>query len=160
MKLKLACLHELTDDQRRQLVTDFVREQFQRKGMVADVAIHERRSTATSGIITRTFCSPSGEIGPEGFGDKVREWNSREQLHDWREAWRERRTVIWNGTATKLGSTAANARSQGIDREPTTHRGVFAEGMERKGVETERGNIYRDTVERNGALSTFRRFEN
>src|SRR3546814_8150093 len=27
------------------------------------------------------------EVGPEGFGQKVREWNSAELLKGWREAW-------------------------------------------------------------------------
>src|SRR3546814_5504095 len=27
------------------------------------------------------------EVGPEGFGQKVREWNSTALLQEWREAW-------------------------------------------------------------------------
>src|ERR1700756_3804386 len=39
-EITVALPHELTGDQRRQLMTDFVREQFSRQGMIADVNIH------------------------------------------------------------------------------------------------------------------------
>jgi len=44
----IALPHELTDDQRHELVRQFVIEQFVSKGMIADLAIHRpRRITAT-----------------------------------------------------------------------------------------------------------------
>ncbi|MCM1237595.1 MAG: MobA/MobL family protein, partial [Ruminococcus flavefaciens] len=43
-------------------------------------------------------------------------------------------------------------KEQGIDREPTIHIGAIANALERKGVQTERGNINREIVKRNMML--------
>ena len=43
-------------------------------------------------------------------------------------------------------------KEQGIDREPTIHIGVVANALERKGIQTERGNINREIIKRNMML--------
>ena len=86
------------------------------------------------------------EIGPEGFGPKVREWNSREQLESWREAWErtQNRYLERHGHEARVDRRTLEA--QGIDREPTTHLGPHAHAMEqRKGIETDRGSIGRES---------------
>jgi hypothetical protein len=92
------------------------------------------------------------EITPEGFGAKVREWNDRGEVEKWREAW-ERTTNRYlerHGHEARIDRRTLEA--QGIEREPTKHRGPHVDAMQRKGMETERGNAYRDTVERNGTV--------
>lgn len=138
--------HELTDQQRQQLVSDFVREQFQRKGMVADVNIHAPGGKGDDRNYHAHILLTMRRIGPEGFGPKVREWNSREQLEDWREAWErmQNRYLQRHGHQARVDRRTLEA--QGIEREPTTHLGPHAHAIEqRKGMETERGNVYRDT---------------
>jgi ATP-dependent exoDNAse (exonuclease V) alpha subunit len=146
-EITLGLPHELTDDQRRQLLTDFVREQFQRKGMIADVNIHAPGCEGDGRNHHVHILLTMRRIGPNGFGPKVREWNSREQLENWREAWER----IQNRYLARYGYEARVDRrtleAQGIDREPTTHLGPRARAIERhKGIETERGNIYRDIL--------------
>ena len=68
-------------------MTDFVREQFQRKGMIADVNIHAPGAKGDDRNYHAHILLTMRRIGPEGFGPKVREWNSREQLENWRAAW-------------------------------------------------------------------------
>jgi ATP-dependent exoDNAse (exonuclease V) alpha subunit len=148
-EVEIALPHELTDEQRRQLVTDFVREQFQRKGMVADVNIHAPDRQGDDRNYHAHILLTMRSIGPEGFGDKVREWNSREQLDKWREGWERTANRYLERHGHEVQIDRRTLEAQGIDREPTEHRGVHAQGMERKGVETERGNAYRDTFERN-----------
>jgi ATP-dependent exoDNAse (exonuclease V) alpha subunit len=145
-EITLGLPHELTDQQRKQLVTDFVREQFQRKGMVADVNIHAPGGKGDDRNYHAHILLTMREVGPEGFGPKAREWNSREQLENWREAWErtQNRYLERHGHEARVDRRTLEA--QGIDREPTTHLGPHAHGMEqRKGIETERGNIHRDT---------------
>ncbi len=43
-------------------------------------------------------------------------------------------------------------KEQGIDREPTIHIGAVANALERKGVQTERGDINREIIKRNMML--------
>ncbi len=43
-------------------------------------------------------------------------------------------------------------KEQGIEREPTIHIGAVANALERKGIQTERGNINREIIERNMKL--------
>ena len=40
-------------------------------------------------------------------------------------------------------------KEQGIDREPTIHIGAVANALERKGIQTERGNINREIIKNN-----------
>lgn len=145
-EITLGLPHELTDEQRRQLVTDFVREQFMRRGMIADVVIHAPSGKGDDRNHHAHVMLTMREIGPEGFGPKVREWNSREQLESWREAWErtQNRYLERHGHAARVDRRTLEA--QGIDREPTTHLGPHAHAMERqKGIETERGAIHRET---------------
>ena len=43
-------------------------------------------------------------------------------------------------------------KEQGIDREPTIHIGAVANALERKGIQTERGNINREIIKNNMLL--------
>ena len=86
-EIRVALPAELDRDQRIALVRDFCQRSFVDRGMVADIALHapgregdERNHHAHILLTTR-------EIGPEGFSAKNRDWNAKELLEDWREAW-------------------------------------------------------------------------
>lgn len=145
-EITLGLPHELTADQRRQLVTDFVREQFTRQGMIADVNIHVPGGKGDDRNHHAHVLLTMREIGPEGFGPKAREWNSREQIERWREAWERTQNRYLERHGHEARVDRRTLKAQGIDREPTTHLGPHAHALEqRKGVETERGAIHRDT---------------
>lgn len=85
VRVALPC--ELDAAQRLQLVRDFCQREFVNRGMVADIALHapgregdERNHHAHILLTTR-------EIGPKGFTIKNRDWNAKELLEGWREAW-------------------------------------------------------------------------
>jgi hypothetical protein len=133
----------LTDQQREWLVKDYVREQFTRKGMIADVNIHEPSEAGDERNHHAHILLTMRAIEPEGFGPKVREWNSREQVEKWREEWER----ITNRHLERHGQDARIDRrtleAQGIEREPTTHRGPHVDAIARKGTEPE--NAKEDT---------------
>lgn len=86
-EIRVALPHELDHVQRAQLVREFCQREFVDRGMVADIALHapgregdERNHHAHILLTTR-------EIGPEGFTTKNRDWNAKELLEGWREAW-------------------------------------------------------------------------
>ena len=79
--------HELTRQQRIDLVRDFCREEFVAHGMIADFSVHspdrkgdERNHHAHIMLTMRV-------VTGEGFGKKARDWNSTEQLEQWRADW-------------------------------------------------------------------------
>jgi ATP-dependent exoDNAse (exonuclease V) alpha subunit len=86
-EIRVALPAELDLDDRAALVRGFVQAQFVDRGMVADIALHapgregdERNHHAHILLTTR-------EIGPDGFTTKNRDWNAKEALEGWREAW-------------------------------------------------------------------------
>ena len=88
-EVQLSLPHELTFEQRRELVRDFVQKAFVDRGMVADVAMHapdkegdERNYHAHIMLTTRS-------IHWDGFGKKDRSWNGKDTLQEWREQWAE-----------------------------------------------------------------------
>ena len=157
-ELTLALPHELTDKQRQQLVTDFVREQFMRRGMIADVSIHAPNPKGDQRNYHAHILLTMREIGPEGFGEKVRDWNSREQMMKWRESWEriQNRYLERHGHEARVDHRSLEA--QGIDREPTTHLGPHAQAMEReRGIETERGKIRRESLDATQEIAKLKR---
>ena len=116
-EIVVALPHELTDQQRQWLVSDFVREAFVRRGLVADVAIHapdrnsDSRNFHAHILITERTISGvgkpaeeirapelAGEFPPDRQGDAVpvdpgfapkkdRSLYSKETLYGWREQW-------------------------------------------------------------------------
>lgn len=80
------------------------------------------------------------------------DWNSRENA----KMWRKNLADTINATNEKLGLAVywehRSFKEQGIDREPTIHIGAAANALERKGIQTERGNINREIIRRNRLL--------
>lgn len=159
-EIEIALPHELTDKQREWLVKDFVRENFVRHGMIADVAIHAPSPEGDQRNHHAHILATMRHIGPEGFVEKIqqrtpnetiREWREREkaQLQELRQKWEN----ICNRYLERFGHEARvdnrTLEAQGIDREPTTHVGPTATDYERQGTKTDRGNINREIEERN-----------
>lgn len=143
--------HELTDDQRHDLVRAFLAESVVTRGMIADYALHhpdphgdERNHHAHILVTTRA-------VSPEGFGFKAAAWNAPTLVQEWRQAWE----LIQNQHLREhLGPDAPQVSSkslagQGHDREATIHLGPAASGMERRGEASDRGDINRRINRRN-----------
>ena len=148
-EVEIALPHELTDEQRRQLITDFTRENFVRKGMIADVAIHAPDREGDDRNHHAHILLTMREIGPEGFGPKRREWNSKAQLQEWREKWEKTANRYLERHGHEARIDHRSLEEQGVDREPTTHNGPTATQMEREGEASERGDLNREIEARN-----------
>ena len=79
-------------------------------------------------------------------------WNSQENAKIWRKDLAD--TI--NAANEQLGIAVywehSSFQQQGIDREPTIHIGAIADALERKGMQTERGNINREIIRNNMLL--------
>ncbi|MGH7100753.1 MAG: MobQ family relaxase, partial [Stellaceae bacterium] len=157
-EVQLSLPHELSAEARAALVREFVQENFVKRGMVADVALHapsrqgDRRNHHAHVLLT------TREITPEGFGRKERGFNSPELLHEWRANWARMQNRY---LAQGLGAEAPRVShlsyaARGIDRVPGKHLGPSATTLERRRQTTERGRLNRGAAERTARLNTLR----
>lgn len=142
-ELEIALPKELTQEQRLELVRDFVKAECVSRGMVADLAIHVPQPDKGDHpdnhhahvMLTLRQATPTG-LHPV----KTREWNSQSLLKHWRQAWAEHqnralerfghkarvdhRTLMeQRQDALKRGDLD---RAAGLDRQPEIHVGKAA----------------------------------
>ncbi|SEN85449.1 MobA/MobL family protein [Sphingomonas gellani] len=145
-EVQISLPHELSFEQRRELVRDFVQTAFVDKGMVADIAMHRPDKHGDDRNFHAHIMLTTRHADAAQFGTKAREWNSREQLAEWRQSWAEtqnRHLVHALGPeAPKV--THKSLADRGLDREATIHLGPTASAIERKGEQSERGDVNRE----------------
>ena len=141
---------ELNQQQGIQLARDFVEKQFVERGMVADMNVHWDMGKDGQPKPHAHVMLSMREVGPEGFGQKVREWNSTALLQEWREAWADH-------VNERLAELDIDARidhrtleAQGIDLEPQHKIGPAASRMPEQGLEAERVEDHARIARENG----------
>ena len=142
--LDIALPHELTFEQNLELVRDFVREQFVSRGMIADIAIHAPGRKGDIRNVHVHILLTTRELTGAGFGAKARDWNRKEELQGWREAWADHANRILEREGFEERIDHRSLSDQGIDREPTTHVGPNAKEMEDRGNPSDRAQQNRD----------------
>lgn len=156
--------HELSEEQNRWLVQDFVKENFTRKGYVADVAIHRAHESGDVRNVHAHIMTTTRTVDENGFAKmKDETTNSKAQLREWRESWAkhlahhlERHGFETEAVRMAVGHMTlprqqAEAIKRGdaewaaqLDRLPQIHFGKAAAGMERRGIETDKGDALRE----------------
>ncbi|WP_282029964.1 MobQ family relaxase [Paracoccus marcusii] len=171
-EIRVALPHELDHAQRVELVRAFCQREFVERGMVADIALHapgregdERNHHAHILLTTR-------EIGPEGFTTKNRDWNAKELLEGWREAWAQdtNRALERCGTHERVDhrtleaqrveaqERALEARARGdeaealretvravsLDRQPLPQLSAGAWQLKERGIEVAAVQVWRE----------------
>ena len=91
----IAIPKELDDGQKKQIVLDYCQENFVDYGMIADIAFHDLDSHNPHAHVMLTLRT----VSPNGFGNKQREWNNRENIEAWRVNWE----IIANDRLKKYG---------------------------------------------------------
>ena len=177
----IALQNELTLEENIALARQFLMEQFVRRGMIVDFAIHAP-DPKDGGIENPHFhvLCPIRPMEQDGtWGKKQRreyvldengnrildeagnyvfnavpttDWGSPETLEAWRAAWAE----LCNAKFAEKGlSCRIDHRSyarQGSDQIPTVHEGPAVREMERKGIRTNKGDLNRLIRSANHAL--------
>ena len=77
---------ELSVAQSVALLRDYIAQEFVSKGMVADFCVRRKTPENPHAHILLTL----REATPTGFGPKMRQWNRKTNLLEWRSAWAER----------------------------------------------------------------------
>jgi len=80
----LALPRELDLIQNQKLLEEYIKKNFTKKGMIADIAIHnDRDNNNPHAHIMLTM----REVSEEGFLKKNREWNDKKNIEIWRRSW-------------------------------------------------------------------------
>lgn len=172
--------HQLDQQQREWMLKDFCREQFARKGMVADAVIHAPDEKGDQRNFHAHILLTMRKIDGDEFAKtKCREWNSKSELNQWKEQWAEKGAKAlhragypveaerWRQGHKTLSAQrdAALARGDNAfaehlhDREPTRHMGPNVTAMKRRGKEADRWQELQTLIERNGIRLEMRALE-
>lgn len=177
VQLALPC--EMSASARLSLVRTFVAREFVGMGMIADVAIHEPHRKGDTRNHHAHIMLTLREITAAGFGQKNRDWNDRGVIEHWRRDWADEvnRALVRAGIDQRVDHRTLEAQRQDaerqakearaandnarataleieavvLDRDPQPKLGHIATALERRGVRTERGDLWRAVVARNVA---------
>ena len=179
----IALPKELSVEENKKLIADFIRKNFTSRGMIVDLAIHNENDEGNNNIHAHimTTLRPINEKGQwqaksrkeyilDENGDKVLGKNGKPktrkvELTDWNnkgnaEKWRESFATLCNQYLEKNNlEKRVDHRSferQGIEEIPTIHLGASASALEKKGVETDKGNINREIKKHNSLVKAIR----
>ena len=169
--MELALMEELTLEQNRRLLQDYIREQFTRYGYAVDANIHGPHADGDQRNIHAHLLITMRAVNAKGFSAVKRQMD-RKELSQWVDHWR----AAWAKTASRhlerAGHTKAAKRisyghltleaqrkialekgdlehADALAREASQHIGPKATQMEREGKASERGNENRATAKRN-----------
>lgn len=179
----IALPKELSFEENKNLITDFIQKNFVSKGMIADLAIHQGNDEGNGNIHAHimTTVRPLNQDGTWGAkskkeylldeqGNKILGKNGKPktrkiELTDWNnkgnaEKWRESFAALCNQYLEKNNfEKRVDHRSferQGKEEIPTIHMGASASALERKGIETDKGNINREIKKHNSLVKAIR----
>ena len=174
-EINIALPKELSLEKQIELTREFVKDTFVDKGMVADISIHDTQKGNPHAHIMLTMRPfENGEWGAKAKkeyildkkGEKIKlksgeyksrkidtvDWNKKENLEKWREQWANyaNRTLEKNGIKERIDHRTL--AEQGIERVPQIHVGTHASAMEKRGVQSERGQLNNKIKELNKEL--------
>ena len=166
-----------------QMMQEYCQEHFVSKGMCCDFAIHAPDPPGHNPhchvMLTMRAIDENGKWMPKSRkvydldenGERIRlpsgrwkshkedtvDWNEQYHAEEWRHGWE----VIQNRYLEMSGSPErVDMRSyerQGLDIVPTVHMGAAVCALERKGIETNIGNLNRDIKAANRMMNAVRR---
>ena len=137
-EVEFAIPRELDQAEGIRLAREFVAREFVTRGMIADLNVHW--DVGADGMLKphAHVMLTMREVGEQGFGAKVRDWNSTQLLEHWRGAWADH-------VNQRLAELDIDARvdhrsleAQGIDLEPQHKIGPAAARMAAQGLASER----------------------
>ena len=175
-EIEVALPKELDREKQINLVREYVKENFVKVGMCADIALHDKNDGNPHCHILLTM-RPLNEDTTWGAkskkeyildenGEKVKlkngnyktrkinttDWNEQDKAEEWRKAWADITNKYLEENSIQDKVDHRSYQRQGIEQIPTIHLGVSATQMEKKGIATDRGNINREIKHQNMIL--------
>ncbi|WP_151409861.1 MobQ family relaxase [Anaerococcus sp. Marseille-P9784] len=175
-EIEVALPKELDREKQINLVREYVKENFVKVGMCADIALHDKNDGNPHCHILLTM-RPLNEDTTWGAkskkeyildenGEKVKlkngnyktrkinttDWNEQDKAEEWRKAWADITNKYLEENSIQDNVDHRSYQRQGIEQIPTIHLGVSATQMEKRGIATDRGNINREIKHQNMIL--------
>ena len=175
-EIEISLPKELNREKQINLVREYVKENFVKVGMCADIALHDKNDGNPHAHILLTM-RPLNEDTTWGAkskkeyildenGEKVKlkncnyktrkinttDWNEQDKAEEWRKSWADITNKYLEENSIQEKVDHRSYQRQGIEQIPTIHLGVSASQMEKKGIATDRGNINREIKHQNMIL--------
>ena len=175
-EIEVALPVELSRAEHLALIRAFVKDNFVDAGMCADFAIHDKGTGNPHAHIMLTIrpiredgkwgakCRkvydldgqgqriPDGKGGWKSHREDTTDWNQRGNAEKWRAAWAAYTNRALEAAGRPERIDHRSYKRQGVDKIPTVHMGPAASQMERRGIQTEKGNINREIAADNKLL--------
>ena len=171
---------EIPPDQYAALVRDFCNQQFVSKGMCVDFAIHDKGDGNPHAhvMLTMRAMDEHGKWLPKSRkvydldenGERIKlpsgrwkshkedtvDWNDRKYCEIWRHEWEiiQNRYLEANNRPERVD--LRSYERQGLDIIPTVHEGAAVRQMEKRGIQTNIGNLNREIKAANSLMKSIR----
>lgn len=143
-EVEFALPEELSQAEAIGVAREFVRREFVAHGMVADLNVHWEEGNPHAHVMLTMR-----EVGPDGFGRKVREWNQVGLLREWREHWADLANEHLMRAGYDVRIDHRSFKDQDIELEPTRHLGKAVDEIRGRGEYAERAREHEAVRERN-----------
>ncbi|WP_395444140.1 Ti-type conjugative transfer relaxase TraA [Caulobacter sp. UC70_42] len=153
-EVEFAIPREMDQAQGIELARDFVQREMVDRGMVADLNVHW--DIGPDGLakphahVMLTMREVGREVGEDGFGAKVRDWNRTELVEHWREAWADHVNERLAQLDIDARIDCRSLEHQGIDLEPQHKIGPAAGRRADEGLEADRLDEHHKIARGNG----------
>lgn len=170
---------ELSIEENKKMIEEYVQNNFVKEGMIVDLAIHDESREGNQNIHAHimTIVRPINEDGTWGQkskkeyildekGEKILNkngkpktrkvelttWNDKGNVEKWRENFSNlcKEYLAKNDIEKRVDHRSF--KRQGIKQIPTIHLGASVSAMERKGIRKEKGDINREIKKQNELL--------
>ncbi|MDB5708240.1 MAG: traA3 [Sphingomonas bacterium] len=149
-EVEFAIPREMTQAQGVELARDFAQTEFVDRGMIADLNVHWDIGADGLAKPHAHVMLTMREVGEDGFGAKVRDWNRTELVEQWRERWAEHVNLALAELDIDARIDHRSLEAQGIDLAPQDKIGPAAQRMGERDLESERIEDHREIARRNG----------
>ena len=176
----LAIPRELPRSQYADLIRDYCREFFVSKGMIADFAIHDKGDGNPHAhiLLTMRAMDETGKWLPKSRkvydldenGERIRlpsgnwkshkedtvDWNDQKYGEIWRQGWAAAANRYLEANDRPERVDLRSYARQGLDIIPTVHEGAAVRQMEKRGIQTNIGNLNREIRAANRLMKSIR----
>ena len=182
-RFHLAIPREVPEEQWAQLVRDYCNEFFVSKGMIVDFAIHDPYPPGHNPhahlLLTMRALDDNGKWLPKARkvydldenGERIRlpsgnwkshkentvDWNERKYGMVWRMGWQDFQNQYLEANNRPERVDLRSYEAQGIDQIPTVHMGPAVTAMERRGIQTDIGNLNREIRKINSIMQSIKK---
>ena len=141
-EINIAIPTELDRPTQIALVREYAKINYVDRGMVADLNFHDLESNNPHVHIMLTMRDLIVTDGRVEFGNKNREWNSKDLLLEQRQSWETLANKYLAAAGHDIRIDCRSLAEQEIERIPQIHLGKNVTAMRAKGIPTERGDRY------------------